>query len=156
MCGVDLLRRSAPGGWEARGKMGNDSPMRVSATGPWTFLIGPEFEMIHNGDSVQAVHGTRGVFVSSLQVGRPEQPALADEIRKTAVRRLGSGERLSHVGQSVQGDAEIHSDGDAWCLYGIMCSDGSLATCVIDFQDSDDRAWAVSVWKSLLCEKERA
>ena len=128
---------------------------RVSATGAWTFEIGSEFELLDNGDSVQALHGDRVVFVSSLRVGTSEAPVPAAEVRSAAAKRLRSGEHLSHVGLSVQGDAEVRPDGDTWRLDGTMCADGTVATCVIEFLEGD-QPWAVSVWRSLRCGSEVA
>jgi hypothetical protein len=123
---------------------------KVSATGGWTFVVEPQFEVLDNGDSVQAVHGDRIVYVSSLRVGRPEAPLPAAQLRVTAARGfIGLGEHLAHVGDSVQGDAEVFPNGDAWCLRGTMCADGTVATCVIDFRNRDEQTWAVSVWRSL-------
>ena len=124
-------------------------PIRVAATGGWTFLIGREFERLDNGDSVQAVHDTRVVYVSSLRVGKSDRLPPAAELRAAAARRLGPGERVVHTGRSVQGDAEIRQERDAWRLRGTMCADGTVATCAIDFQSPEDRSWAVEVWKSL-------
>lgn len=126
--------------------------VRVPATGGWTFIIGSEFEVRDNGDSVQAVHGNRVAYVSSLRVGTPDAPVPAATIRSTAASHLGSGERISHVDHSVQGDAEIRLDEGVSRLHGIMCADGTVATCVIDFPASADRAWAVAVWRSLRCD----
>ena len=125
------------------------SSVRVPATGGWTFVVGREFELLDNRDSVQAVHGTRIVYVSSFGAGTRDVPVRSAQLRTTAERALGSGERLSHIGQSVEGDAEISRDEDAWRLRGTMCTDGTFATCAIDFQDAADRDWAVEVWRSL-------
>ncbi len=130
--------------------------VKVSATGTWTFVVGSEFELIDNGDSVQAAHGDRVVYVSSFRVGTPEAPVPASQIRSTAAERLGLGERFSHVVGSVQGDAEIRIDGDVSRLHGTMCADGTIATCVIDFNGADEKAWAVAVWESLLPQGESA
>src|SRR5262245_30722659 len=125
---------------------------KVSATGDWTFVVGSEFEVIDNGDSVQAVDGRRIVYVSSLRVGGPEAVVPAAQLRATAARRFGTGERFAHVGESVEGDAEAFLEGGTWHLRGIMCADGTVATCFIDFPTSAELGWALAVWKSLLCE----
>jgi len=123
--------------------------VRVPATGGWTFVIGPEFELLDNGDSVQAIHDGRVVYVSSFRVGTPEIPVRVAQIRATTATSFTAGERLSHVAESVQGDAAIQRDTDAWRLRGIMCADGTYATCTIDFESTGDRIWAVDVWRSL-------
>jgi hypothetical protein len=130
--------------------MTNDK--KVSATGRWFFTIGREFEVLDSGDSVQAVHGDRIVYVSSLRVGRPEGLARAAQLRATAARSFGTGERVSHVGHAVEGDAEVFLEDDTWHLRGTMCADGTVATCMIEFSSRDEQTWAVSVWKSLACE----
>jgi hypothetical protein len=130
---------------------------KVIATGGWTFIVEPQFEVLDNGDSVQAVHGNRIVYVSSLRVGGPEWVVPAAQRRATAATRIvGFGERFAHVGDSVQGDAEVFADGDTWRLRGVMCADGTVATCMIDFRYPSEQTWAVSVWKSLACTEGAA
>jgi hypothetical protein len=125
---------------------------KVIATGDWTFVVEPQFEVLDNGDSVQAVNGHRIVYVSSLRVGGAAAPVRAAQLRVTAATGfVGLGERFAHVTDSVQGDAEVFLDGDIWRLRGTMCADGTVATCVIDFLYPDEQTWAVSVWKSLAC-----
>jgi len=125
---------------------------RFASTGRWRFAIGPEFDVLNRDDSIQAAHGRRVVYVSSHLVGAPGAVPDAAQLRGLLAKRLGSGERLSHAGNGVEGDAEIARVGDQWRLSGTMCSAGAVATCVIDYAAADDRAWAESVWKSLWCE----
>jgi hypothetical protein len=127
-------------------------PQRFASNGRWRFAIGPEFEVSSRDDSVQATDGRRVVYVSSLTVGAPGAVPDAAKLRALLAKRLGAGERLSHAGAGVEGDAEIARVGDQWRLSGTMCSTGAVATCVIDYATADDRAWAESVWKSLSCE----
>ena len=61
-----------------------------------------------------------GVYVSSLRVGTTVPAA---KLRAVTVARLRSSQRFEHVGQSVQGDAEIRPDGDGWHLHGTMCAE---------------------------------
>lgn len=124
---------------------------RVRATGPWSFVIGPEFELIDNGDSVQAAAGQRVVYISSKSVSSKGVPVNTAEIRATAARSFDSGAVLAHVAETEEGDAQIRQESDSLRLYGTMCSEGTIATCVIDFPDRDDEPWAISVWKSLAC-----
>ena len=125
---------------------------RVRATGGWTFTVGPEFELLDNGDSIQAVHGDRVVYVSSMKAGFPAGPDSAAALREIAARSFGAGPRLAHVGESVQGDAEFRHEGDTTRLFGTMCAPGTVATCVVDFKETGDGAWAETVWRSLLCD----
>jgi len=127
---------------------------RIALTGSWSILIGAEFEVVNNGDSVQAVAGERTVYVSSLQVGAPV-PVPGDQLRAVASRRLGAGERISHAVSACQGDATVSRVGDKWRLEGTMCADGTVATCMVDFNAAEDRAWAESVWRSLECRPGR-
>ena len=125
---------------------------RVPGTGSWSFVIGPEFDVVDNGDSVQGVHGKRVVYVSSHRVETGGESVSASQLRSTVARRLGV-ERLSHVGSSVGGDAEVRREKKVWRLFGTMCAAGTVATCVIDFEDVGDQSWAASVWRSLLCDE---
>jgi hypothetical protein len=130
--------------------------VKVLATGGWTFIVGPEFEVLDNGESVQAVHGSRVAYVSSLRVGRPDATIPAAQLRATAARSFGPGERLSHIGESVVGDAELFLDGKIWRLRGTMCARGTVATCMLDLPTLDEQDWAVSLWRSLRCEGDAA
>lgn len=122
---------------------------RIHQFGNWSFLVGAEFVELNNGDSVQMVNGTRVVHISSLRVGSAEKPASMDQIRAIVAKRLDTGEHLTIISESLQGDAVISMKGDAWLLQGTMCADGTVATCVINFQKPEDRSWAIDVWKSL-------
>jgi hypothetical protein len=119
-------------------------------------VVGPDFEVVDNGDSVQAIHGNRVVYLSSLRVGASGSPLPAAKIRAMTLASLEAGERLSHIGHSVLGDAEIRPGGGGWQLSGTMCANGSLATCVVNFHAQSDRAWAISAWRSLLCDTTAA
>jgi hypothetical protein len=130
--------------------------VKVSATGLWTFTIGSEFDVLDNGDSVQAVHGGQVAYVSSLRVGGPGVVIPAAQLRATAARSLGSGERFSYVGESIEGDAELFREGQIWRLRGTMCASGTIATCIIDLPTLDAREWAMSVWRSLRHEGDAA
>ena len=150
--GRSLVRRLTSGSLAGRANMVNRT-VKISATGCWTFVIGAEFEVLDNGDSVQVVHGDRVAYISSLRVGKPDVPVSAAQLRATAAKSLGSGERFSHVDQSVEGDAEVFLDGEIWRLRGAMCAIGTVATCTIDLAASEQQDWAVSVWRSLRCEE---
>jgi hypothetical protein len=119
-------------------------------------VIGPGFDTRDNGDSVQAVHGGRIVYFSSMRVALPGVHLPAEKLRAVAAARLGAGERLSHIGQSVQGDAQIQPNGHAWRLLGAMCAEGTMVTCVIDFPSPNEQPWAISVWRSLNCDAKAA
>jgi hypothetical protein len=125
---------------------------RTPTVGEWTILLPPTFETIDNGDSWQAYSGQRVFYVSSLRVGQPGAPRTpAEVLRVTAARSLSgrAARRLSHEHRVVAGDAEIRAEGKAWQLKGFMCADGVVATCVADYANPDDEAWAVAMWESL-------
>ena len=132
----------------------NSNALRIRATGPWTFVVGPEFEIVDNVNSVQAVHGDRAVYVSSRSVHDEHGPMAADRIRSMLTTSFGSGERFAHTGRSVQGDAEVVPDADGWLLRAVMCANGTFATCAVNFAHAHQRDWAVSVWRSLSCEAD--
>ena len=119
------------------------------AAGRWQFVAGPGFDIVNNGDSVQAVNGRRAIYVGTMAVGGAGVASDASHLRAILAKRLGDGERISHVCPNVQGDAEVLKNGDRWRLNGSMCADGSVATCVIDFETLEQRAWAEDTWKSL-------
>jgi hypothetical protein len=126
--------------------------VRVSATGNWSFLVGPEFELLDNGDSVQAVHDDHVVYVSSFHVDEADAAVPPAKLREAAARRFGSGERFTHVDESVEGDAELFLDDGVWRLRGTMCAPGTVATCMIDLPTLDEKDWATAVWRSLRCD----
>jgi hypothetical protein len=129
--------------------MKRDQSTRIHEFGNWSFLIGAEFEEFNNGDSIQVVNGTRVVHISSLRIGSAEKPASMAQIRAIVAKRFGTGEHLTYISDSLQGDAFINIKGDTWLLQGTMCADGTVATCIINFQGPEDRSWAIDVWKSL-------
>ena len=125
---------------------------RTRATGDWTILVPSSFELVDHGDSWQAHKGDRIVHVSSLEVketGGAKTPATV--ICGVAGKKFAksSGERFSISERKLRGEAEIVRNADHWQLKGVMCADGTLATCLIDYPDERYKAWAVSTWKSL-------
>ena len=121
----------------------------MNGPGGWTFDIDAEFQLIDNGDSMQAVAGSRALYVSAMRVTAANAAPTAAELRATASRSLRSRERLAHHGSAVEGEAEIRRDGDSFALHGVMCAAGTIATCVISFDAPQEAAWAESVWRSL-------
>ncbi len=124
----------------------------VPTTGDWTIAVPPEFELIDNGDSWQAHSGNRVVYVSSIAVrdaGGEVTPA--DALRATATRTFGESgsERLSYSEGTLRGEAEVRRESGHWQLKGFMCARGTVATCVVDYGDPQDKAWAVATWQSL-------
>ena len=129
-----------------------DGWKRTPTVGEWTILLPPAFETIDNGDSWQAYSGERVIYVSSLLVSDPGAPPIpAAELRVTVARAFSeqATRRLSHEHGAVGGDAEIRAEGKAWQLKGFMCADGVVATCVADYANPQDEAWAVAMWESL-------
>lgn len=123
--------------------------VQVTGPGSWRFNLDVEFQLIDNGDSVQAVAGDRVVYVSSMRVGAVAGAPSAAQLRLTASRTLRSTERMSHVGQDVEGEAELRREANSFVLHGFMCAPGTVATCVISFGVPDQAVWAESLWRSL-------
>ena len=124
---------------------------RVPTTGRWSISISRSFRLIDNGDSWQAYEGERVVYVSSIAIqdagGSPTPP---EALCVTAARACGeNSERHSHSAETVRGAAEIRREADHWQLKGSMCATGTVASCVIDYPNSQDKDWALAVWKSL-------
>lgn len=67
---------------------------RVMGPGRWRFNLDVEFQLIDNGDSIQAVAGDRVMYVSSVRVGAVAGAPSAAQLRPTASRTLRSRERL--------------------------------------------------------------
>ncbi len=127
-------------------------PQRVPTVGRWTILLPRGFQVVNNGDTLQAYSGARVIFVSAMSIADPAgRPMAAMALRGAAAEALTTmtGEAYSQEGEEVCGDAKIFPDGTAWRLQGYKCATGSLATCVIDYVDERDRAWAEASWQSL-------
>jgi hypothetical protein len=123
--------------------------VQVDGPGGWSLDLGAEFQLIDNGDSIQAAAGDRVLYLSAMRVATATSLPSVAQLRATASGSLRSTERLSHRGFAVEGEAEIRRDADSFALHGFMCADGSVATCVINFGQPTDAAWAESVWRSL-------
>ena len=126
---------------------------RIRVQGDWTFLIEPEFELIDNGDSYQAHKGGRVVYVSSIRVTDDHGRRVpAEALLAGAAQSLGTGKRINFSESNVHGEAEIKPSETGSQLMGFMCAPGTVATCVIDFEEEKDVHWATSTWRSLRFE----
>jgi hypothetical protein len=118
---------------------------RAKAAEGWTILIASDFEITKDDEEGwQAGKGHRIVYIGSLKAKDARQCAT---VAKQHVQNAAA-EHITFSGNALQGEAEI-TDGT---LTGFMCAaDGALATCVIDYPDSDEtgKAWATSTWRSL-------
>jgi hypothetical protein len=129
-----------------------ESMIRTPAVGGWTILLAPGFKTVLNGDGWQAYADGRVIYVGVLGVkdssGRPPP---AEELRTTAARKFAGARepRLVHESAGVCGEAIVAEEGGAFQLKGFMCSAGTIATCIIDFQNESDKEWAIASWKSL-------
>ena len=123
--------------------------IQVAGPGSWRFNLDAEFQLIDNGDSVQAVAGDRVVYVSAMRVGAVAEVPSAAQLRMTASRTLRSSERMSHAAGGVEGEAEVRREADSFALHGFMCAPGAIATCVISFRRPGQAEWAESLWRSL-------
>ena len=137
--------------WNKRTKQSDDWSRTVTM-GAWSVLVAPGFQTIDNGDSWQAYCDSRVVYVSSLAVETPDGIKTPKEaIRAAATKRfaLPAQGRLIRENSGLCGEAEIARDGAVLRLKGFMCVDGSVATCVIDYAEEQDKDWAIRTWESL-------
>jgi hypothetical protein len=126
---------------------------RVRVDGDWTILIEPDFEFIDNGDSWQAYKGGRVVYVSSISVTDEHGHKVpAEALLAGTADSLGPGKRIRFLESDVCGEAEIKPSETGSQLMGFMCAHGTVATCVIDFEEEQDIHWATSTWRSLRFE----
>jgi hypothetical protein len=80
-----------------------------------------------------------------MRIDGPAGVPSATELRRIAARTLQSTERFEHVADGLQGEAEgVCLEADGFALHGFMCAAGTVATCVISFNQSTDIAWAES------------
>jgi hypothetical protein len=132
--------------------------MRVPAKGSWTVDIPEGMTRIDNGDSWQAYDKQVVIYVSSLSVfdqrgaKRPRAEIAAGAADK--VPTSAEVDRLSYDNGVVVGHAALGPADGGWRLTGLTAADGTLATCVIDFVDLDDREQVEGIWRSLYCPSE--
>jgi hypothetical protein len=122
------------------------------ATPSWTISVPVDFAEIDNGDSWQAHADTRSVYVSSVKVAEAGSPVSSTALRATVARKLApqsAAERHNLDESGVQGDAQILRTATGFELRGFACTDGVVATCVINFDHEDHREWAIGIWRSL-------
>jgi hypothetical protein len=122
------------------------------ATGNWVLLVPANFEELNNGDSWQAHADTRTVYVSSMKAASGGSPVPVAALRATVSRKLGppsAGERHDFAEAGVEGEAQVTSTDAGFELKGFTCVDGCVATCLISFQQPDQRDWALATWRSL-------
>lgn len=126
---------------------------RIRVKGDWTILVEPDFEFIDNGDSWQAHKGERVVYVSSIRVTDEHGRRVpAEALLAGTANSLGTGKRIRFSEGDVCGEAEIKPSETGSQLMGFMCAHGTVATCVIDFEEEQDVHWATSTWRSLRFE----
>jgi hypothetical protein len=124
---------------------------RIPVARGWTVMVPADFQVIDNGDSLQALKGGRIVYLSA-----PALPAGATANRAHAVCDQMSSlfvglppqDLLTHAAGKLEGRAGFFHEGDVWRLKGVMCADGAVAIAVADLPEAKDRDWAISVWRS--------
>jgi hypothetical protein len=132
--------------------------MRVPTNGSWTADIPEGLTRIDNGDSWQAHDERIVVYVSSLSI--PDQlggKRPRTEIAAVAADSMSASteaEYLSYDNGVVVGHAAVGPAEGGWRLTGNTAADGTLATCIIDFADPDDRDRVEGIWRSLYCPSE--
>lgn len=144
---------TSTGGGTAQGTA-PQPPRRIRATGDWSVLVPGDFEIIDNGDSVQAHKEGRIVYVGSLMVRdrRGEKIPAETSCATLAGKMMASTpahQRLSFAEGARRGEAHVGPREGRWQLKGVVCAAGTVATCVIDFPHQRDQAWAIATWKSL-------
>jgi hypothetical protein len=111
-----------------------------------------QFREINNGDSWQSTADTRTVYVSSMKVGGGKVPPSASALCAASSKTLGQtpeADRLRFEQADVVGAAGIQNLDRGFALRGVMCVDGCVATCVINFENHNHRDWAIATWQSL-------
>jgi hypothetical protein len=126
---------------------------RCAATPSWSIAVPVQFSEINNSDSWQATADTRCVYVSSIKVGGGDKgPPPASALCAASSSTLGkapSAERLRFEQSAMVGAAAIQHLDIGFELRAVMCVDGCVATCVINFENHEHRNWAIETWQSL-------
>jgi hypothetical protein len=124
---------------------------RIPVARGWTVMVPADFEVIDNGNNLQALKGSRIVYLSA-----PALPAAASGDGAHAVCERMSAlfvslppkDRLTYAAGKLEGRAGFFVEDGIRRLKGVMCADGALAIAVADLPDPKDRDWAVAVWRS--------
>jgi len=123
----------------------------IPVAGGWTVVVPADFKVIDNGDSVQALNGSRIVYLSA-----PLLPATAKDDGAHALCEQMSAlfvkvprkDRLTHTAGALEGRAGFFLEGRVWRFKGVMCARGTVVLAVADLTGAKDRDWAVAVWRS--------
>jgi hypothetical protein len=132
-----------------------ESLHRVRATPSWTVEVPSTFKLVDNGDSFQAYDDDqhRFVYLGSLIVSGPDGGKAPREglagISAEQLARLSSTDRHSVETPVVRGAAVVEARDGGYLLSGFSAQDGSVVTCIINFESASDRAWAIATWKSI-------
>lgn len=125
---------------------------RIPVARGWTVEVPADFEVIDNGDSVQALKGSRIVYLSA-----PELPAAASGDGAHALCEQMSAlfaivprkNRLTYAAGKLEGRAGFFLEGRLWRFKGVMCANGAVSLAVADLPGAKDRDWAIEIWRSL-------
>lgn len=135
------------------GKISDAVLRRVDITGDWTMEIDDGFTAVVTGDQVTFADATRKVAVSSIRVDTPAGDAQpADQIRASLGPKLEADDVVERTSLSVghlRGEAVIARQDERWSLRGFVAANGSVASCMIDFDHEADTAWAKETFRSL-------
>jgi hypothetical protein len=140
-----------PGRSAAAGGAQAPAEKRIPVARGWTVVVPADFQLIDNGDSLQALEGKRIVYLSA-----PALPAAAEtdgahalcEQMSSLFASVPSKDRLTHAAGELEGRAGFFLEDGVWRLKGVMCARGAMALAVADLLDAKDRDWAVAVWRS--------
>ena len=128
----------------------NNGKVKIHLTNNWSIIIEADFERINNGDSWQACKEEQIVYVSTMTIkDKNNNDVLAETIRDTTAKPSNGQKQFSYEDKKRLGAADLKQDKKGWQLNGFMCTNGSLAICVINFNDESNLEWALEVWKSL-------
>ena len=124
---------------------------RVTSAGHWTLSLPADFEEINNGDSWQAVANDRIVYISAIGAkGKDGLLIPAETLCATAGRALDpTREQHRFSTPPLAGVAQLTREDGHSQLMGFVCAAGTVATCVVNFDNESDSEWALTTWRSL-------
>lgn len=130
---------------------------RIQVSRTWSIVVPRSFQKVDHSTDWQAFDGHRTVFVKSYFVTAPEGgPSAVANLGTMSSEWLGgegAGEKIEHRTHEFQGEAVIRATPAGFELKGYMAKPGSVAVCVIDFDNERFTTWATGAWRSLGMEE---
>jgi hypothetical protein len=128
----------------------NNEKVRIFLTNNWSIIIEADFGRLNNGDSWQAYKAEQIVYVSTMTIkDKNNNNVPAETIRDITAKPSSGQKQFLCEDKKRLGAAELKQDKKGYQLNGFMCTNGSLAICMINFNDESNLEWALEVWKSL-------